>query len=206
MEAPLPPDWDKEKFNKGVTSFKDMVAYARERAQRIGSGSSRIAFLVPYQGRTTVLKIAKNRKGLAQNEEESVLFDDDYIRSLGITIPMIDYDERNPQPTWVHVEAAQRISEGKLASFFEGVEISDVVVYITNKFQSHQYPHRIDEATAEILKNNDNFSHLFDLLGNYQGVIEPWDLTRAANWGLYRGNPVIIDLGYTSTTAELYKR
>ena len=66
LEAPLPPDWDKEQLNLRQT-FKNRIKYAVSKAQRIGSGSSRVAFIIPYEGRNTVLKVAKNLKGLAQN-------------------------------------------------------------------------------------------------------------------------------------------
>lgn len=38
-EAPLPDDWDKEKFSPKV-SFSQQIAYAKERAKQIGVGSS----------------------------------------------------------------------------------------------------------------------------------------------------------------------
>lgn len=69
-ETPLPDDWDKGKFVKKDNSFKSIINYAKERAKRIGSGSSRVAFIVQYQGRETVLKIAKNNKGIYQNRQE----------------------------------------------------------------------------------------------------------------------------------------
>jgi len=37
-------------------------------AKRLGGGSSRVAFLIDYQGRKTILKVAKNNKGLAQSQ------------------------------------------------------------------------------------------------------------------------------------------
>jgi hypothetical protein len=51
-----------------------MVTHAKEQAQQIGRGSSQVAFVVPYQGRNTVLKVAVNNKDLVQNEEEVRLF------------------------------------------------------------------------------------------------------------------------------------
>ena len=93
-EAPLPDDWDKNVYSPN-NSFAKQVKYAKERAQKVGSGSSRVAFKIEYQGRPTVLKIAKNRIGLAQNEQESQALRDYYLED--ITIPMIDYDEASPQ-------------------------------------------------------------------------------------------------------------
>ena len=42
-EAPLPDDWDKDKF-KGRLDFKGMVDYAIQRSRSLGEGSSRVDF------------------------------------------------------------------------------------------------------------------------------------------------------------------
>ena len=92
IEAPLPDDWDKRMFDRS-TPFKKMVAYAKERAKQVGRGSSRVAFEIPYQGRKTVIKVALNGKGLAQNREEARLLSDGHIASIGIVIPLIDLSD-----------------------------------------------------------------------------------------------------------------
>ena len=46
-EAPLPDNWDKPKFNNGT--FKSMIEYATAMAEKVGSGSSRVAFKIPYK-------------------------------------------------------------------------------------------------------------------------------------------------------------
>ena len=93
IETPLPDDLYDAVFNPNVPFIK-RVRYAKERAKRLGAGSSRVAFLTPYQGRNTVLKVAKNGKGIVQNEEELTLLEDWYLNKLGITIPLIDYDKK----------------------------------------------------------------------------------------------------------------
>lgn len=85
VESPLPDDWDKSTFKKGIP-FKKQLDYAIERAEKIGSGSSRVAFEIEYKGRPTILKIAKNAKGLAQNEEEASLLSEPYIPEIVIPI------------------------------------------------------------------------------------------------------------------------
>ena len=95
VEAPLPDDWDKEVY-KSPTSFKEIVDYATDNSTHIASGSSRVAFEIPYSGRVTALKVAKNAKGLRQNMEEVKLLTNNYIQDSGATIPMIDYDTDNP--------------------------------------------------------------------------------------------------------------
>lgn len=62
----LPDDWDESKFGHDKVFYK-RVQYAKLKAKQIGSGTSRVAFIIPDQGRNTVLKVAKNKKGMAQN-------------------------------------------------------------------------------------------------------------------------------------------
>ena len=76
-EVPLPSDWDDSQYKSHVP-FAKRIRYAKARAKQVGVGSSRVAFVVPYQGRDTVLKIAKNKKGMAQNDYESQMFSDYY--------------------------------------------------------------------------------------------------------------------------------
>ena len=73
----------------------------------LGTGSSRIAVDIPYEGRDTAFKVAINNKGIAQNIEEIALLNDYYIRDLEITIPVIDYDTSD-KPKWIHMEKAQK--------------------------------------------------------------------------------------------------
>lgn len=204
QESPLPPDWDQSMFTGRQGTYKQMIEYAKARAQQIGKGSSRVAFEVPYQGRKTVLKVAlSNSKGLAQNEEEAELFSDWYIRNLGIVIPMIDYDERNPKPTWIHTEYADKITKTQLKRFFGGFDIADVVENIEYQ-QTGGKTWRYRELPPEIYEN-ENYQNLVDLVVNFPRI-KAGDLKRSANWGIYKGKPVILDLGFTENTISLYQR
>lgn len=86
-EAPLPDDWDKAVYTP-QTSYKKRIDYAVAKAQKLGKGSSRTAFTVTYEGRPTVLKVAHNIKGMAQNEAEAELLSDGYLSGIGIMIPI----------------------------------------------------------------------------------------------------------------------
>lgn len=197
QETPLPDDWDREVFSDRG-SYAKMIRYAKERAEQVGRGSSRVAVKVPYQGRDTVIKVATNRKGLVQNDQESQLLDDWYIESLGIVIPMIDYDEESTQPRWMHTEFAEKISQKQLERFFDGVDMNTITLYL-EKIQGRR---RTSIDVPESLHENETFIRLNDLISNYG--LPALDLARKANWGLYQGEPVIIDLGFTDITAELY--
>jgi len=200
-ETPLPDEWDKKMFSP-QTSFARMVAYAKERAKQVGRGSSRVAFVIDYQGRPTILKVAVNSKGIKQNQEETQLLDDYYIENLGITIPMIDHDEDNgDRITWIHTEFAEKITQKQLEKFFGGIDMFRVTAYLDS--QTGKSRNMYGDIPEEIVEN-EYFQKLQDLIISFDLPAE--DLARKANWGIYQGEPVIIDLGYTDATAKLYQR
>lgn len=198
QEAPLPGDWDKSAYSSDK-SFASRLRYAQERAKKMGTGSSRVAFEIEYEGRPTILKIAKNKKGLAQNDFESQMFNDYYVTGLGITIPMIDHDEENDPPTWIHTEKAEKIHANSFKKVF-GLDAWTFQKYIEWATGQNRYSLSAEdeELFNEIVNNEDKYEllhDLTDLAGNYGLPIG--DFARAANWGMYKGHPVIIDLGLT---------
>lgn len=68
-------------FFKTLPSFNQRIQYCEKYLQRISSGSSRIVYKIDDQ---KVLKLAKNKKGLAQNETEI-----DYSSELGEIVAKI---------------------------------------------------------------------------------------------------------------------
>lgn len=44
-EMPLPADWDTSQFND-KTSYNARLAYALDRAKKLGTGSSRVAMII----------------------------------------------------------------------------------------------------------------------------------------------------------------
>lgn len=213
---PLPDSWDKSKFKKGA-SFKETVAYAQERAAKLGTGSSRIAFEIIFQGRPTVLKVAKNKKGVAQNYEELQYFEDGYASQMGLLIPHIDADEDNgDSPKWIHMEKAEKIKDSDFVKYTGGWSCQALVVYCWNKAaknlggKKHPYGMPDQESIDRVLKHCEDkdidlIDQLIDFLTTFdeKGMMYK-DMTRPANWGMYKGRPVLIDIGFNDVTAKLY--
>lgn len=205
-EAPLPDSWDKNRF-KGrlkVDTFGDMVEYASEKASTVGKGSSRVAFKINYDGRDSVLKIAMNQKGIAQNKQESNYLSDPYIKKLGITIPIIDYDEENLKPRWIHTELADQFDE---SAFIKetGVPLKDFVLYCKRQVfppKIYDKKHHL-EVSQKINASSYIYKSFMSLLTHYHDL-EVGDLIRGANWGMYNSKPVIIDIGFDSISKALY--
>lgn len=210
-EMPLPVGWDPQQFQQQSTSYKSRLAYALERAKKLGAGSSRVAMTIEYEGRPTVLKVAKNQKGLAQNSVEADILSDGYASQIGILIPIIDYDEQHREPGWVHTELAQKANEGKLCSLMKCDSLLQLVRFantIAGKYRNQTAQQSIDnmindgkpERDIEIM--TDYANKLADLANSFD--VELNDFGRAANWGLYQGHPVIIDVGFNSNVLNQY--
>jgi len=214
-EMALPADWDPAALGHDK-SFKSRLEYALQRAPRLGGGSSRVAFVIPDQGRETVLKIAKNKKGMAQNEAELEVLDDGYLGKLDIVIPLIDYDKANPTPTWIQTEKANKVSQQKLAkmlhaggrwpmtNFLYAVDnvLGNRKKYMPDLIQIEQEMIDTGSSEQDIEIFMDYVNQVADLV-NSSNLLAA-DFGTASNWGEYQGKPVIIDLGYTSSVRDLY--
>lgn len=226
-EMPIPADWDPEQFGPKA-SFAKMIKYAKERAERMGTGSARVAFLIDYQGRPTILKIARNKKGEAQNEAELNILTDGYAKHLDIMIPLIDYDNVNPVPKWLHLELAQKATPKKLCAAMKCESLDRLIDYAKFKYNyevpknyAYLYAGRLDQGQIkaryqEEFKNElrkagkteqdiEVFEHYADELATLASLdVILDDFRRAANWGFVNNKPVVIDLGFTTQVYPLY--
>lgn len=189
-EAPLPDEWDRSIFNDKIP-FKTRVEYAKKNAEKLGAGSSRIAFVIPYEGRDTVLKIAKNRKGMAQNGHEVSILTDGYARTLDLFIPIIDYDTESNEPTWIHTERAFKVSKGKFKEFTGGTP-NDLVTYA----RSLREPNNPNYKYYTINPDSEIVANFVDFALSFSENIS--DYTNLSNWGIYNGKLVIIDAGLSN--------
>ena len=203
-ESPLPTEWDINKF-KGRLDFRSMIDYAQERVEHIGAGTSRIAFKFKYDGKETVLKFAKNPKGIDQNMQEVKYLNDNSIKNLDIIIPLIDYDKTNVKPRWVHLEYANKFDENKFIKEI-GEPLKDVVMYVYNDLYN---PKNFDKEKHEYIgsKINKDSYVIKDLHKIFKDNkdLSYGDIARTENWGIYKNKFVIIDIGLDSTSMRLYK-
>ena len=197
---PLPDDWDKAIYAK-QGGYSAKIAYAKERAKKVGQGSSRVAFVIDYQGRKTVLKIAKNKKGLYQNEHEQEALSDYYLKQLKVFIPMIDYDKESAQPSWLHVEFAEKVKESDFRKATGG-SLDDLLSYVAH----HARPREEKDhwGNYQNVDSELEFVHDFETyVGNYPHH-SIGDYASPNNWGMYGGRPVIIDIGLSNEIMQQF--
>lgn len=204
-EMPLPDKWDEQTLNQKNT-LKHKMDFFKSQALKIGTGSSRVAFIVNHDGRPAVIKVAKNVKGLQQNEQEVLLMSDYYMESLGILIPMIDYDRENLQPYWIMTEYAEKAKSIDFTNEFGTSDVRRIILCVQSQINSNiekQLPH----ACHNIKTDSEVYESLFNLIGNYdnsQFTVE--DFYSISNWGKYNGKLVIIDIGLTPHIYNKYYR
>tara|TARA_R110000823_G_scaffold236351_1_gene362036 strand:- start:527 stop:1171 length:645 start_codon:yes stop_codon:yes gene_type:complete len=203
-EVPLPPEWEADSFTP-QKSFASQLRYAMERAAKIGTGSSRVAFVIDYKGRETVLKIAKNVKGLAQNSREA---DYGLYRMYPeITVPLIDYDEVNEEPRWIHFEKADKLTKAKFKQL-TGIGFDDFgnMLEDAESYREGTTDYNMREGITpeeqDRIEDSEIFQQVTDLMGDFD--ILAGDLTKTSNWGIYKNEPVIIDLGFSSDVHKQY--
>lgn len=194
QEMALPAKFDEKKFNE-KNSFRHKISYFMNQARRIGAGSSRIAFVVNHYNRPVVIKVAKNKKGLVQNEHEVEMMSDYYLKDQDIIIPLIDYDKENSPPYWIMTEYAEKATSADFKRVFNVDNPRDVIDCID--FSIHrETPTYTKESCSKINSESDEYTGLYNMIGSYdRDQLSINEFKSASNWGKYNGRLVIIDIG-----------
>lgn len=168
---------------------------------------------IDYEGRPTVLKVAKNQKGLAQNSVEADILRDGYASQLGIMIPLIDFDTQNKEPVWIHTEMAQKANDKQLCAIMRCESLMSLITFATAIAGKSRFLKAQDciDTMADEGKSQEDIdicteyaNKLADLTSSFD--IELGDFTNPRNWGLYQGQPVVIDVGLTLNVFKQYYR
>lgn len=191
-----PTNFSMEEFNS-IKSYRGKIKYAAERLRRLGAGSSRIVYQID---KTKVLKLAKNAKGLAQNEVET----DGYLANMDITAEVFDYDNKHDEPYWIEMELAIPLNRNK-KKFEELAGISENKLFQILMFASNNHgslpPGIEDEPYGELIME------IVDMAMNMDMPL-PGDFARTSSWGVvFRdGKPklVLIDFGFTNSVRAAY--
>jgi hypothetical protein len=190
---------------KNIRSYNGKIKYCQERLQRISSGSSRIVYKIDDE---KVLKLAKNQKGLAQNEVEGG-YKDDSLRP-DILAQTYDADENG---YWVEMELATKMKDSDfkrtLGYPFEFIEyfidkIEGEWNSVKNRYRSsvpnfEKWMELFYDEVYDKFPNWEWFNQLAEYIRNFQPPTG--DLQKLNSWGLVKRNgrevPIIIDFGIT---------
>lgn len=204
-EMAYPSNFDLQEFSK-LPTFRARLKYCDERLQKLGSGSSRTVYKVDDQ---KVLKIAKNQKGLAQNEAEM-----DWGRNNYGVFGII-YEADTENNTWIEMELASKAR----ASDFQRIlgvsweETTALIDYIFSLSSKCRYPMYFNERIKNLYEKLivEEESEFFLSLNMYIFDYQPWsvnDWTVLNNWGIVKRNGkeelVIIDDGLSEDVWNNY--
>lgn len=197
-----PTSFSMETF-KSIRSYAGKIRYAREHlGNPLGSGSARMVFNIDG---TKVLKLAKNQKGIAQNNVEADYYSDTYFSDVLANV--IDFDEDNYY--WVEMEIAQKVKKSDFKRLYN-VSFDDLCDYLRYKYlinnPSRYYKPSMDPEKLKILDNNDFVNDITDYM---MGTDVPYgDLCRTSSYGIvkreYGEVIVIIDFGLNNEVHKQY--
>ena len=210
-EMAYPVSFNMEEF-KSIRSFADRVKYCENRLKKLGAGTSRRVYQIDNE---KCLKLAKNRKGIAQNIEEINLGNDMYAGSCFAKV--YDYDSNG---LFVEMELARRAKESDFERLV-GIPFDvycDIIVrtaanYLPSNNQSRNWINKsMDDSYEYVMDNIDDFefiSEVIDYMGNFQ-VKAYGDLQRLSSYGVVKRNGqeemVIVDFGLTEDVFNNYYR
>lgn len=200
IDEEYPSSFDREHF-KSLSSYNSRVKYCEEHLTRIASGSARIVYQIDNE---KVLKLAKNKKGLAQNEIEAS--HSQYYDLENVLARTFDADQND---LWVEMELARKV---RVADFkrIVGFDFKDYCKAIHNYDNEANNRRRYDmDIDPEILKDmwEDEFIYdIFQYIAGYE--IPAGDLMRLNSYGLVKRNGqdaiVIIDFGLDNDVYTSY--
>jgi hypothetical protein len=198
IDEDYPLSWNIEEFKK-LNSFNKRIKYCEQNLQRISSGTSRIVYKIDE---TKVLKLAKNEKGIAQNNTE-INFSEDYLWDM-VVAKLFDHDEDG---LWVEMELARKVTTS-IWNNIVGIPID--IFRDGTRFMEQQKGktlYRLKEPERmEELYENDFTSTILDLIANYD--VGSGDFGKLSTYGLVnrdgKDEIVIIDYGLTNEVYDSY--
>lgn len=202
-EAVYPENFNVQEF-KALPSFTARLKYARDRLPKLGRGSSRAVFQVDD---TTVLKVAMNGKGKAQNKVEE---DIGYQSGNDNYYPVAKVFETGDDGAWIEMERAIKAS---LPTFEQVTGIRFGVFQTCLNYW--EYKRRNSWAKLDppreyqdlVLSGENEFmNNVIDLIGSYD--MPAGDIGAITSWGkvLRDGQikMVLIDFGLTRSVWNDY--
>ena len=179
-----------EEFNQ-IRSFKRKIDFTNEHLQRIGSGSGRIVYDIDDE---KVFKLAKNTKGIAQNEAEAGA---GYYRDTLHIVTEV-YDSADDY-SWIVSEKAKKVTEKRIKELTGIPTLQDLFYFLRNNESQNKGRGKIfsqDKEVEESFWENEFASDLMNFVVNYGQTTG--DMGRPSSYGevLRDGQPAIVLTDY----------
>jgi hypothetical protein len=211
LRESYPETFNFDEFNS-IRSYSKKLKYANERLRKICSGSARVVYQIDAE---KVIKIAKNKKGLAQNNIES---DYSLQRSSSIVARIFDVADGYTEdigPFWLEMELAKKLTPNRFKQLtgFTHTDVQNYLGYFKSIMQPSNrrtsFGSNIPDELKNRAENSEFIQELTEMIVNYD-MEYPGDFGRVNSYGevLRDGTPtiVLIDFGLTSTVwNDFYK-
>jgi hypothetical protein len=193
----LPPNSDDLKTVlrnlEELETYNARKKYAENNLSHLSSGSSRIVYLTPGK---TIIKLAKNDRGIAQNETEA----NPKMKSKYLN-PLISSADNC---AWIETHYLDKITEKEFEDMtgFDFEEFGSALRYGLKDVSGNsgkEKPKNFDK-----ISKSDIYKELQDVGGRFK--LMPGDLARISSWGTKDKRPVLIDAGLTKDVfADFYE-
>lgn len=196
---------------KDQTSFAAKVRYLRSHGlDKLGAGSSRAAFIADND---TVIKIAKNKKGLAQNKVEAEL-----SANVSPDAPIAKVKDSDPDHVWIESERARKAKPTDFRNII-GFNMEDIMKTLTEKLDQlksddsqhikRNWRYLRDRILFKQISETDFISDLLEIIHHHN--LSMGDIERISSWGVVNRNGihylVLVDYGLDRNVFQThYKR
>lgn len=189
-EMAYPESFNFEGF-RNIKSFAGKIKYAQQHLLgKVGAGSARAVFKIDNE---KVIKVALNKKGIAQNSSESEGFKQNYdiiARVFGV-----DQDDM-----WIEMELAKKITPKRLKEL-TGISLDELGTWLAQQRGQKTYRKNIN------LEENEFAEDVREFAGDYDYPV-PGDFNRISSYGevLRNGVPkvVLVDFGADKDVINTY--
>lgn len=163
--------------------------YAERNLKHLSSGSSRIVYLTPGK---TIVKLAKNDKGIAQNKAEA----NPKMKSKFLNKVL----SSSKDGVWIEVPYLDKITEKEFKEMTElefndfGESIRYALREVSGNTDKEKPKNFAEVEKSDIYKELKDIGEKFDVM--------PGDIARISSWGRKDGIPILIDAGLTKKVFE----
>jgi hypothetical protein len=170
-----------------IKDFDDRIKFANEHLEKVGEGSSRVVF----KFKDKILKLSKNKKGLAQNIQESL---PNMRRDCVNKVLASDIDGK-----WIVVNFAEKITRKEFEKL-TGMKFDDFSESLFYKFNNETATKKPSKY-EEICQNE-----LFDCVVNLvkDNDLQIGDINRISSWSKVNNKAVLTDYGLSRDIYEKF--
>jgi hypothetical protein len=172
-----------------LETYQARKKYAEKNLKHLSSGSSRIVYLTPAK---TVLKLAKNDRGLAQNKAEA----NPKMRSKYLN-KILGHAKND---SWIEVDYLDKITTKDFEKM-TGLDFDDFGESLRYGLKSVSENSDKEKPDGfEKIEKSKIYKDMKDLGKKWK--LMPGDLARISSWGTKDGKPILIDAGLTKDVFE----